>query len=94
MLYEVITGLIGGIATPLFTFGDKLRILGEPFRTPGTNPDETVAEMVRRRMGKSFLRNAVDPFLSGVYAGDPEKLITRFALPKLYNLEQKYGSFV
>ncbi|MCK3686105.1 protoporphyrinogen oxidase [Maribellus sp. YY47] len=88
------SGLIGGIATPLFTFGDKLRILGEPFRKPGTNPDETVAEMVRRRMGKSFLRNAVDPFLSGVYAGDPEKLITRFALPKLYNLEHKYGSFI
>ncbi|MFV0593341.1 MAG: protoporphyrinogen oxidase, partial [Draconibacterium sp.] len=88
------SGLIGGITTPLFTFGDKFRILGEPFRKPGTNPDETVAEMVRRRMGKSFLRNAVDPFLSGVYAGNPETLITRFALPKLYSLEQKYSSFI
>jgi oxygen-dependent protoporphyrinogen oxidase len=88
------SGLIGGITTPLFSFSDKLRLLGEPFRKPGTDPDETVAAMVRRRMGRSFLRNAVDPFLSGVYAGDPEKLVTRFALPKLYNLEQKYGSFI
>ena len=77
------SGLIGGITTPLFSFPDKLRLLGEPFRKRGTNPDETIAELVRRRMGKTFLRNAVDPFLSGVYAGNPEALITRFALPKL-----------
>lgn len=88
------SGLIGGIATPLFSFADKLRLLGEPFRKPGTNPDETVAELVRRRMGKTFLRNAVDPFISGVYSGDPEKLVTRFALPKLYALEHNYGSFI
>lgn len=47
-----------------------------------------------RRLGKSFLNYAVDPFLSGVYAGDPLKLITRYALPKLYNLEQQYGGFI
>ncbi len=88
------SGLIGGITTPLFSFSDKLRLLAEPFRKRGTNPDETIAELVRRRMGKTFLRNAVDPFISGVYSGDPEKLVTRFAIPKLYNLEQKYGSFI
>ena len=82
------------VFTPLFTWHDKFRMLGEPWRKPGTDPNETIADMVRRRMGKSFLRNAVDPFLSGVYAGDPEKLVTRFALPKLYWLEQDYGSFI
>lgn len=50
--------------------------------------------MAARRLGKSFLHYAVDPFLSGVYAGDPMKLVTRYALPKLYNLEQQYGSFI
>jgi oxygen-dependent protoporphyrinogen oxidase len=50
--------------------------------------------MVRRRLGKSFLDYAVDPFISGVYAGDPELLVTRYALPRLYALEQKYGSFI
>ena len=88
------SGLIGGITTPLFSFSDKLRLLAEPFRKRGNNPDETIAELVRRRMGNTFLRNAVDPFISGVYSGDPEKLVTRFAIPKLYNLEQKYGSFI
>lgn len=87
-------GLWGGITTPLFTFSDKLRILGEPFRAKGTDPDETVAQLTTRRLGKSFVDYAVDPFLSGIYAGDPNSLITRHALPKLYNLEQNYGSFI
>ena len=87
-------GLMSGITTPLFTMADKLRILGEPFRARGTHPDETIAAMTRRRLGRSFLDYAVDPFLSGIYAGDPHTLITRYALPKLYNLEQHYGSFI
>jgi len=88
------SGLFSAIGTPLFSLYDKFRILGEPFRKPGDNPYEPVAGLVRRRMGKSFLDYAVNPFISGVYAGDPEKLITKFALPKLYNLEQNYGSFI
>lgn len=88
------SGLGTAITTPLFSLYDKFRILGEPFRKAGNNPDESVADLVRRRMGKSFLTFAVDPFISGIYAGDPERLITRYALPKLYNLEQEYGSFI
>ena len=64
-------GLLSAVTTPLFRFTDKLRILGEPWRKKGTNPDETVAQLAARRLGKSFVDYAVDPFLSGVYAGDP-----------------------
>lgn len=88
------SGLIGGITTPLFSFPDKFRILGEPFRKRGTDPDEPVGALAARRLGRSFLDYAVDPFVSGVYAGDPMKLTTRYALPKLYNLEQEYGGFI
>lgn len=88
------SGLVSAVTTPLFTLYDKFRILGEPFRAKGTNPDESVAELAARRLGKSFVDYAVDPFLSGVYAGNPNTLITRHALPKLYNLEQDYGSFI
>lgn len=87
-------GIMAGIKTPLFTAGDKLRLLGEPFRKKGNKPMETIAELVRRRLGQSFLDYAVDPFISGIYAGDPHQLVTRYALPKLYNLEQNYGSFI
>lgn len=88
------SGLIGGVTTPLFSMKDKLRILGEPFRKAGTDPYESVAQLVIRRMGRSFLDYAVDPFISGIYAGDPDNLVTRFALPKLHRLEQNYGSFI
>ncbi len=88
------SGLMAAIKTPLFTLKDKFRILGEPFRSPGKIPNESLAGLVKRRLGKSFLDYAIDPFILGVYAGDPNRLITRFALPKLYNLEQKYGSFI
>ena len=85
---------LSGLRTPLFTLWDKLRILGEPFRRKGTEPDESVAELVVRRLGRSFLDYAVDPFISGIYAGDPHCLVTRYALPKLYALEQEHGSFI
>ncbi len=88
------SGLKEGIKTPLFSWRDKLRLLTEPFRKRGKNPDETLDRLVKRRMGKSFLDYAVDPFILGIYAGDPSKLVTRFALPKLYRLEQEYGSFI
>lgn len=88
------SSLSTAISTPLFSFTDKIRILGEPFRRPGNNPYETLDQMVLRRMGKSFLDYAIDPFISGIYAGDPTTLVPKFALPKLYNLEQSYGSFI
>ncbi|MDO9580418.1 MAG: protoporphyrinogen oxidase [Bacteroidales bacterium] len=82
------------VNTSLFTLKDKFRLLGEPFRSRGTNPDEPLSEMVKRRMGQSFLDYAIDPFILGVYAGDPSMLLTKYAFPKLYNLEQNYGSFI
>jgi oxygen-dependent protoporphyrinogen oxidase len=91
---ELPSGLFGGLTTPLFTLADKVRLLGEPFRAKGTDPDESVAGLAQRRLGKSFVAYAVDPFISGIYAGDPTTLVTRHALPKLYHLEQTYGSFI
>jgi protoporphyrinogen/coproporphyrinogen III oxidase len=87
-------GFFKAIKTPLFTLRDKFGILGEPFRKRGDNPMESIAGMVKRRMGKSYLDYAVDPFISGIYAGDPDQLITKYAMPKLYALEQNYGSFI
>jgi oxygen-dependent protoporphyrinogen oxidase len=88
------SGVMAGIKTPLFTWKDKFRLLGEPFRSKGKDPHETLSHLVKRRMGQSFLDYAIDPFIIGVYAGDPEILVPKYALPKLYNLEQNYGSFI
>lgn len=88
------SGLVSALSTPLFTWHDKFRILGEPWRRRGTNPDETVGALAERRLGRSYVRYAVDPFISGVFAGDPYQIPVRWALPKLYALEQEHGSFI
>lgn len=81
------------IASPLFSAAAKLRLLREPFIPPAAAlADESIAEFARRRLGPEFLDYAVDPFVGGVYAGDPARLSVRAALPRLYDLEQKHGS--
>jgi len=72
----------------------KCLLTREPFIAPGRDPDETLAAFVRRRLGEEFLRELAGPFVSGVYAGDPEKLVTRHALPRLYEVEQAHGSLI
>lgn len=88
------SGLLSAVTTPLFSPLDKLRICFEPWRSKGTNPMESIGSLTRRRLGKTFFTHAIDPFISGVYAGDPDRLVTQFAMPKLYKLEQNYGSFI
>lgn len=83
------------IMTQLFSWSTKLGLFREPF-IPAAAPDaeETIADFVRRRLGREFLDYAINPFVAGVYAGDPEQLSVRAAFPKLYELEQKYGSLI
>lgn len=88
------SGAGSALRTSLFSWRDKLRILGEPWRAVGIDPDESVADLVARRLGRSYLDYAVDPFVGGIYAGDPHQLVTRYALPKLYALEAQHGSFI
>lgn len=93
-LHALPSGPISGLLTPLFSWKDKFGILLEPFRPKAKNPDENLSSFVRRRLGESILDYAVDPFVSGVYAGSPDTIVPRYALPKLYDLEAKHGSFI
>lgn len=85
----------GFLATPLFPLGAKLRLLREPWvARPSGGAEESIAQFVRRRLGQAFLDYAVGPFVSGVYAGDPERLSVRWAVPKIYALEREHGSLI
>lgn len=79
------------LATPLFSGKAKLRIFLEPFKGRAAR-EETVAQFVTRRLGPEFLDWAIDPFVSGVYAGDPDKLSAWAATAKVYALEAESGS--
>jgi len=77
-----------------FSAKAKLRLLREPFIKSKSNESESLADFVLRRLGREFLDYAINPFVGGVYAGDPAKLSTAHAFPKLYALEQKHGSLI
>lgn len=83
------------LTSPLFGTVAKLRMLAEPFvaRRMSTG-DESVAAFVRRRLGVEPLTYAVDPFVSGVYAGDPERLSIAHAFPRLAAMERDHGSLL
>ncbi len=79
------------IRTPLFKTAGKWRLLLEPF-IGRARDEESVASFVERRLGKEFLDYAINPFVSGVYAGDPAQLSVRAATAKVYALEHQYRS--
>lgn len=87
------SGPRGFIGTPLFSLRAKIRLLSEPWRGRAKG-DESIADFVRRRLGPEFLDWAVDPFISGVFAGDAEKLSVRAATARIYQLEAEAGSLI
>lgn len=81
------------IKTKLISTSAKLRLLGEPFiKARRENGEESIASFVRRRLGDGILERLVAPFLSGVYAGDPEVLSVQACFPKLAGFETEAGS--
>lgn len=81
------------LKTPLFSAGTKWRLITEGLRSAKPPAeDESIAAFVRRKFGNELLDRLVAPFVSGVYAGDPERLSLRAAFPKVHELESQYGS--
>src|SRR5579872_5664060 len=80
--------------TPLLSLRAKLGVLGEPFVPRGILEDEPLSAFVTRRLGSELLDYLIDPFVGGVYAGDPNSLSVTHAFPKLHQLEQIYGSLI
>ncbi len=77
----------------LLSLHGRLRLLSEPFRRrkQGTE-EESIADFVRRRLGPEVLTWLVDPFVSGVFAGNPQKLALAASLPRLQRMEQEHGA--
>ena len=78
--------------SPLWSVRGKLRLLLEPLVPRGGHPDETVSEFIVRRLGREVLEKAMEPFLAGPLASDPDQANARAVLPRLVALENSYGS--
>ena len=83
------------LASQLLGIRSRLKIASEPFRrTQPPSEEESIAAFVRRKFGNEILEYLVAPFVSGVYAGDPEQLSLKAAFPSLEEWEREHGSIL
>ncbi len=93
-LHEIPTGLVSLLKFKPLPFFDKLRLPLEIFVSRGDNPEESVYDFGARRFGENFANIFLDPLVSGIYAGNVKKLHFKSVFPKIFELEQKYGSIL
>jgi protoporphyrinogen/coproporphyrinogen III oxidase len=75
--------------------GTKLAVLRDVIgKSAPPEQDESIGNFVRRKFSAQMLDRLVAPFVSGVYAGDPERLSLRSAFPMLHDAEKRKGSVI
>lgn len=77
---------------PFFSWKTKLAILRERTNKTTSPPGETLAQFFRRRFSDEVVDYALGPFVAGIYAGDPERLLVSETFPVLLQYEKEYGS--
>jgi len=82
------------LTTGLISTGAKLRLLKEPFIKSKSPAGESVLDFFTRRFGPQVARRMAGAIVSGIYAGDPEKLEMASVFPRFVQLEKKYGSLL
>jgi oxygen-dependent protoporphyrinogen oxidase len=94
LMFLVPTQVLATALSPLFSFSTKVRMALELLHSPRrpSTADETVAAFVERHFGAEVVDRLADPLLSGVYGGDSAQLSVRTVLPRLVEIESRYGS--
>lgn len=102
-LHKMPSGSFMGIPTEvkpflfsgLFSTKGKLRASCDVVLPRGEQAsDQSLGEFFRRRFGDELVDNLVEPLLSGIYAGDINKLSLMATFPNFYQLEQKHRSLI
>ena len=56
--------------------------------------DESIYSFFSRRLGRKWTEDLIDPFVSGIYAGNIHRLSLKSSFPRFDEWEQKYGSLL
>jgi oxygen-dependent protoporphyrinogen oxidase len=80
------------LKSQLLSWSGKWRLLREPWAAPmPPGVDETLSDFARRRIGPEARDYLIDPMVSGVFAGDPDRMSLAAAFPRIHELETRYG---
>ncbi len=73
----------------------KLALLREfLFRPRVRTADLSLADFIHAHFNREIVDYALNPFITGVYAGNPQKLSARYAFPPLWDAERQHGSLL
>jgi oxygen-dependent protoporphyrinogen oxidase len=96
--YIVVNGEMKAVPFGPLSYSGMFRALREPFvrsKSGGAeSTDESVASFVSRRFGREAYERMAAPFVSGIYAGDPEKLSIGATFPRMLEIEREFGSLI
>lgn len=86
------SGPMSLIFSGFFGMRTKVNVLSEFWKKPQNIDSESVYSFFERRFGKEICDYALDPFVSGIYAGDPHKLSIKATFPNIAMYENTHGS--
>ncbi|TAL25252.1 MAG: protoporphyrinogen oxidase [Nitrospirae bacterium] len=93
ILHRLPESPVSFFSSNLLSLYGRVRILYELIAPKGAD-DESLAEFAKRRLGKEAYEKLIDPMASGIYAGNPETLSLKSCFPRIYDIENKYGSLI
>lgn len=89
------TSLRTAVSSKLFSLKTVFSLLKE-LKVPAKNDDkeESLAAFSRRRFGAQIFDDFITPFITGIYAGDPEKMSMSYTLSIMKEAEKEHGSVI
>jgi protoporphyrinogen/coproporphyrinogen III oxidase len=86
------------VTTGIFSWRGKARMALDmilPRRSEANgHDDESLAQFVRRRLGREALERMAQPMVGGIYTADPERLSLRATMPRFLEMERTHRSLI
>jgi oxygen-dependent protoporphyrinogen oxidase len=92
--YIVVNGRLRPVPLGPLSVRGMFRAFAEPFIRSRSEGDESVASFFRRRFGDEVHDRLAGPFVTGIFAGDTEKLSVGSVFPRVLEIERQHGSIV
>lgn len=94
-LHALPTSPLGFLTNPLLSRAGRLRVLGEPFiRRRRSDGDESIHAFAARRLGTEAAAVLIDSMVTGIFAGDADRLSLAACFPLMVEMERTHGSLM